>query len=59
MGFAHSVETWLDGELVGGLYGVAIRAAFLESYVLDKDRCFKSCFSTLDGKTVPWWLPFS
>ena len=28
MGFAHSVETWLDGELVGGLYGVAIRAAF-------------------------------
>ncbi len=28
MGFAHSVETWLEGKLVGGLYGVAIRAAF-------------------------------
>lgn len=28
MGYAHSVETWLDGELVGGLYGVAIGAAF-------------------------------
>ncbi len=27
-GFAHSVETWLEGELVGGLYGVAIGAAF-------------------------------
>ena len=27
-GFAHSVETWLDGELVGGLYGVAIGRAF-------------------------------
>jgi leucyl/phenylalanyl-tRNA--protein transferase len=27
-GFAHSVETRLDGELVGGLYGVHIRGAF-------------------------------
>jgi leucyl/phenylalanyl-tRNA--protein transferase len=27
-GYAHSVETWCDGELVGGLYGVAIGAAF-------------------------------
>jgi leucyl/phenylalanyl-tRNA--protein transferase len=27
-GFAHSVEAWLKGELVGGLYGVAIRGAF-------------------------------
>ena len=28
MGLAHSVETYLDGQLVGGLYGVAIGAAF-------------------------------
>ncbi|MBX2990861.1 MAG: leucyl/phenylalanyl-tRNA--protein transferase [Bacteroidetes bacterium] len=27
-GFAHSVETWFRGSLVGGLYGVAIRGAF-------------------------------
>jgi leucyl/phenylalanyl-tRNA--protein transferase len=27
-GFAHSVEAWRDDELVGGLYGVAIRGAF-------------------------------
>ena len=27
-GFAHSVETWLDGKLVGGLYGVAIGQMF-------------------------------
>ncbi len=27
-GFAHSVEAWQDGMLVGGLYGVAIRALF-------------------------------
>ena len=28
MGHAHSVETWRDGELVGGLYGVAIGRMF-------------------------------
>ena len=28
LGFAHSVEAWRDGELVGGLYGVALRGAF-------------------------------
>ncbi|MDB5815672.1 MAG: leucyl/phenylalanyl-tRNA--protein transferase [Rhodocyclales bacterium] len=28
MGWAHSIETWLDGELVGGLYGVAIGRVF-------------------------------
>ena len=27
-GFAHSVETWRDGRLVGGLYGVTLRGAF-------------------------------
>ncbi len=27
-GFAHSLETWRDGVLVGGLYGVSIRGAF-------------------------------
>jgi leucyl/phenylalanyl-tRNA---protein transferase len=28
LGFAHSVETWQEGRLVGGLYGVALRGAF-------------------------------
>lgn len=27
-GHAHSIESWLDGELVGGLYGVTLGAAF-------------------------------
>jgi len=27
-GVAHSVETWLDGQLVGGLYGLAMGSAF-------------------------------
>jgi len=28
MGFAHSVESWKEGRLAGGLYGVAIGGAF-------------------------------
>ena len=28
MGLAHCVETWMDGELVGGLYGVALGQVF-------------------------------
>jgi leucyl/phenylalanyl-tRNA--protein transferase len=28
VGFAHSVEIWKDGELVGGLYGVAMGGVF-------------------------------
>jgi leucyl/phenylalanyl-tRNA--protein transferase len=28
VGFAHSVEAWREGRLVGGLYGVAIRGLF-------------------------------
>ncbi|MBW1679426.1 MAG: leucyl/phenylalanyl-tRNA--protein transferase [Deltaproteobacteria bacterium] len=27
-GFAHSVESWFEGELVGGLYGVSLGKAF-------------------------------
>ena len=27
-GWAHCIETWMDGKLVGGLYGVAIGRAF-------------------------------
>jgi len=28
LGYAHSVETWMDGELAGGLYGMALGHAF-------------------------------
>ena len=28
LGFAHSVETWIDGQLLGGLYGMAIGRMF-------------------------------
>ena len=28
LGYAHSVETWRDGRLVGGLYGIALGRVF-------------------------------
>ena len=28
LGYAHSVETWIDGELAGGLYGMALGRVF-------------------------------
>ena len=28
LGWGHSVETWLNGELVGGLYGIGINGVF-------------------------------
>jgi leucyl/phenylalanyl-tRNA--protein transferase len=28
LGYAHSVETWIDGKLAGGLYGIALGQAF-------------------------------
>ena len=38
-GFAHSVEAWNGADLVGGLYGVHIGAAFMaESKFSDPDR---------------------
>ncbi len=38
MGFAHSVESWLDGELVGGLYGVALRGLFAGESMFSRAR---------------------
>ena len=37
-GFAHSVETWQGGELVGGLYGVALRGAFFGESMFSRAR---------------------
>lgn len=38
MGQGHSVETWQDGELVGGLYGVAIGGAFFGESMFSRAR---------------------
>lgn len=37
LGFAHSVETWRDGRLVGGLYGVALGAAFFGESMFSRE----------------------
>ncbi|MEZ4699628.1 MAG: leucyl/phenylalanyl-tRNA--protein transferase [Rhodothermales bacterium] len=37
-GFAHSVECWLDGELAGGLYGVALGGAFFGESMFHRVR---------------------
>jgi leucyl/phenylalanyl-tRNA--protein transferase len=42
LGYAHSVESWQEGELVGGLYGVAIgRVFFGESMFTQKTDASK------------------
>ncbi|MFN2425964.1 MAG: leucyl/phenylalanyl-tRNA--protein transferase [Candidatus Binatia bacterium] len=38
LGFAHSVETWRDGVLVGGLYGVSIGHAFFGESMFSRQR---------------------
>ncbi|CAJ0861030.1 hypothetical protein AMST5_01357 [freshwater sediment metagenome] len=38
MGFAHTVECRRDGELVGGLYGVALRGAFFGESMFHRER---------------------
>jgi leucyl/phenylalanyl-tRNA--protein transferase len=38
LGFAHSVETWLGGELVGGLYGVALGGLFAGESMFSRVR---------------------
>ncbi len=37
-GFAHSVEVWRGQELVGGLYGVALRGAFFGESMFSRAR---------------------
>lgn len=37
-GNCHTVETWRDGELVGGLYGVAIGGAFFGESMFSRER---------------------
>ena len=38
LGYAHTVETWLDGELVGGLYGVAVNGLFAGESMFSRAR---------------------
>ncbi|HEX3366562.1 leucyl/phenylalanyl-tRNA--protein transferase [Phenylobacterium sp.] len=37
-GFAHTVECWRDGEMVGGLYGVSLHGAFFGESMFSRAR---------------------
>ena len=67
LGLAHSIETWRDGQLVGGLYGVHIGAAFFGESMFHRetdaskaalaalvDRLTRRGFRLLD---VQWLTP--
>lgn len=38
LGFAHSVETWMEDRLVGGLYGVSLGRAFFGESMFSRER---------------------
>ena len=37
LGYVHSLETWRDGRLVGGLYGVALGRAFMAESMFHRE----------------------
>lgn len=59
MGYAHSVEAYQDGKLVGGLYGVIVGGVFcgesMFSYVSDAS---KSAFAFLVERLKEWGYEF-
>jgi len=55
LGHAHCVETWMDGELAGGLYGVALGRAFYgESMFKRKTDASKIAFAHLVRQLEAW-----
>ncbi|KWT81173.1 leucyl/phenylalanyl-tRNA--protein transferase [Candidatus Magnetominusculus xianensis] len=58
-GFAHSVESWSEGRLVGGLYGVALGGAFFgESMFALKSNASKAAVAALVNKLDDWGFLF-
>jgi len=54
-GYAHSVETWIDNELVGGLYGIALgRVFFGESMFVHRTDASKIAFAYLLMQLRRW-----
>ena len=55
MGYAHSVETWYQGELVGGLYGLSLgRVFFGESMFSRRSDASKVAFARLVEHLKKW-----
>jgi leucyl/phenylalanyl-tRNA--protein transferase len=58
LGIAHSVETWIDGELAGGLYGVALGRMFYgESMFTRVPDASKIAFVHLVQQLRRWGFP--
>ena len=57
LGFAHSAESWRDGELVGGLYGVSLGGIFCgESMFARASDASKVAFVTLVRPLAAWGI---
>ncbi len=57
-GFAHSIEVWMDGELAGGMYGVAIgRMFFGESMFSRRTDASKIAMARLAVQLDRWQVP--
>ena len=55
MGFAHSVEAWCEGDLVGGLYGVSLgRMFFGESMFSRRPDASKVALTHLSRQLTAW-----
>jgi leucyl/phenylalanyl-tRNA--protein transferase len=55
LGYAHSVESWQDGELAGGLYGVSLGTMFCgESMFTWKPNASKVALVTLAARVAAW-----
>ncbi|MET0341063.1 MAG: leucyl/phenylalanyl-tRNA--protein transferase [Polyangiales bacterium] len=55
LGFAHSIEAWRDGRLVGGLYGVGLGQVFFgESMFAHEDDASKCAFAVLLAHLRAW-----
>ena len=55
MGFAHSVECWLDDELAGGLYGISLGGVFFgESMFSNQTNGSKVALVSLVNKLLEW-----
>ena len=59
LGYAHSVEAWAEGELVGGMYGVSIGAAFFgESMFSRRSDASKIALVHLCRQLQAWGFHF-
>jgi leucyl/phenylalanyl-tRNA--protein transferase len=58
MGYAHSIEAWQGGELVGGVYGVSLgRIFFGESMFAWKPNASKVALVRLAERIERWGFP--